>query len=318
MMSSITHDIARRATYFVFVAYLTSQFCLSPLVTRHLMARIYAELQVAGRCCEVLHSEHGLYEPIDQIGRPNSTVHVNRIKVWLAGPHSVLPWATDQATRLRALTKAPEPLPSPELRAIVSNTRTTAEKKSVGADVQEGGPININNEEIFSPSAQDKVPASIKKFEASICQEPIENGRFYNHVGIPVTEVIKGGEAGIDLREYVGKVSGTIFTHNHPKSGFLSAADIQFAIQNNLKEIRAVTPEGVTISFERTGDNWGENSELTIEQAKISFKERYYEVYRIAKQQQNQKQIAEYNEVLVREMITAVAANNVAILKIFK
>ena len=162
------------------------------------MARIHAELQVAGRCCEVLHSNHSFYQATDHLGQLSSKVHVNRIKVWLAGPgladplwpswglnpfrrlsgrlvfysdegsassrivfrdaycicygahfdargsragwpslvmelhlsaaaveldgqlieaHSVLPWPTDRATRARALTKTPESLPSPQLRA---------------------------------------------------------------------------------------------------------------------------------------------------------------------------------------------------------
>ena len=53
------------------------------------------------------------------------------------------------------------------------------------------------------------------------------------------------------------KMRNSHFTHNHPKHGFLSAADILFAHQHNLAEMRAVAG-GVVYVLSRPSAGWNE------------------------------------------------------------
>lgn len=53
------------------------------------------------------------------------------------------------------------------------------------------------------------------------------------------------------------KMRSSHFTHNHPQRGFLSAADILFAHQHNLVEMRAVAGE-VVYMLRRPAAGWNE------------------------------------------------------------
>ncbi len=103
----------------------------------------------------------------------------------------------------------------------------------------------------------DNAPENVKNLENAIKNEPVENGQFFDANGNPLSDVIVGSEGKITgLDEYFGKVDDGIFTHNHPKGGMLSEADLRFARDANLGEIRATGPDGTTFSAERPPDGW--------------------------------------------------------------
>jgi Hemolysin coregulated protein Hcp (TssD) len=68
------------------------------------MSSLYAEIQVAGQCAALRRGTYALYQPVDEQGRPNSTVHVGRFCLWLDGGQAANPfweeWMLDPYRRL--------------------------------------------------------------------------------------------------------------------------------------------------------------------------------------------------------------------------
>lgn len=103
----------------------------------------------------------------------------------------------------------------------------------------------------------DDVPENVKNAESDMRDRPVEHGQFFDKNGNPISDVIVGSEGKITgLDKYFGKVDDGIFTHNHPKGGLFSEADLQFAKDANLGEIRATSPDGTTFSAKRPVDGW--------------------------------------------------------------
>ncbi len=100
------------------------------------------------------------------------------------------------------------------------------------------------------------VASIIAKVESAIRHKKIEYGQFFDSTGKKVGERIKGTENSIDLSPYKNIAENKIFTHNHPKNRTFSFQDIDTAIQYDMAEIRAVTPNGKTMSMKRKADAW--------------------------------------------------------------
>ncbi|MDQ1236739.1 RHS repeat-associated protein [Paenibacillus sp. SORGH_AS306] len=104
--------------------------------------------------------------------------------------------------------------------------------------------------------------AAIKKVESSIRHEKIEYGQFFDQAGNKVKGLIKGTETSIDLSPYKDIAKDKIFTHNHPTNGYFSWQDLETAVDFEMGEIRAVLPNGMTISMKRVGEKWGVDSNI--------------------------------------------------------
>ncbi|TWP29927.1 hypothetical protein ETU09_02800 [Apibacter muscae] len=125
--------------------------------------------------------------------------------------------------------------------------------------VQEGE--TINNDSFDSFEVGDTSPQKVRDVESSIRNEPVEYGQFFDMDGNPLSDLIKGESGKITgLDKYFGQVDDGIFTHNHPKNGFFSEADLNYAKDANLGEIRAVTSNG-TYSAKKPPNGWPNNPE---------------------------------------------------------
>jgi hypothetical protein len=90
----------------------------------------------------------------------------------------------------------------------------------------------------------------------TIRHETKEHGKFFDKNGNPISDTIVGEVDHIPLGEFQHLAKDAIFTHNHPGNGWMSLEDIQVAIDFNLAEMRAVTPNGKIFSLKRGGDGW--------------------------------------------------------------
>lgn len=105
--------------------------------------------------------------------------------------------------------------------------------------------------------SEDLAHTEIKTFEKKYSQDKIEHGKLFDDEGNNLSHLITGDENSIrvtlldigrarkKLRESGKNISELIFTHNHPPPGSsLSYEDILLAIRYNIKEFRAVNPDG--------------------------------------------------------------------------
>ena len=58
-------------------------------------------------------------------------------------------------------------------------------------------------------------------------------------------------------------IRGNIYTHNHPNGSWLSSTDLNFAIRNNLAEMRAVVSNGTYI-LKRSESGWPSLKEFNL------------------------------------------------------
>jgi hypothetical protein len=105
--------------------------------------------------------------------------------------------------------------------------------------------------------SEDLAHSEIKIFEKNYSQNKIEHGKLFDNEGNNLSHLIIGDENSIrvklsdilqarkKLRELGKNIGELIFTHNHPPPGSsLSYEDILLAIRYNIKEFRAINPDG--------------------------------------------------------------------------
>ncbi|WP_342575179.1 hypothetical protein [Paenibacillus sp. FSL M8-0142] len=93
---------------------------------------------------------------------------------------------------------------------------------------------------------------TVNKFEDQIRKEPLEHGQFFDKNGNLIGETVVGTEKSINLSKHKDIAKDTVFTHNHPTNGPFSLEDIATAVDFNMAEIRAVSPNGTTLSGSST------------------------------------------------------------------
>ncbi|MEO2215147.1 WXG100 family type VII secretion target [Paenibacillus amylolyticus] len=102
---------------------------------------------------------------------------------------------------------------------------------------------------------------SVNKFEDQIRNKPLEHGQFFDKNGKLIGETVVGTEKSINISNHKDVAKDTVFTHNHPTNGPFSLEDIATAIDFNMAEIRAVSPNGTNLSMKRGAEGWKENAE---------------------------------------------------------
>ncbi|MEK4074947.1 MULTISPECIES: WXG100 family type VII secretion target [Paenibacillus] len=102
---------------------------------------------------------------------------------------------------------------------------------------------------------------SVNKFEDQIRNKPLEHGQFFDKNGNLIGETVVGTEKSINISNHKDVAKDTVFTHNHPTNGPFSLEDIATAIDFNMAEIRAVSPNGTNLSMKRGAEGWKENAE---------------------------------------------------------
>lgn len=112
--------------------------------------------------------------------------------------------------------------------------------------------------------SDDLAHVEIKNFEKIYSQDKIEHGKLFDDEGNNLSHLIIGDEKSIrvkllditqarkKLRELEKNIGELIFTHNHPPPGSsLSYEDILLAIRYNIKEFRAINPDGSVFQLVR-------------------------------------------------------------------
>ncbi|MFS0858163.1 hypothetical protein [Paenibacillus taichungensis] len=102
---------------------------------------------------------------------------------------------------------------------------------------------------------------AVNKFEDQIRNKPLEHGQFFDKNGNLIGETVVGTEKSINISNHKDVAKDTVFTHNHPTNGPFSLEDIATAIDFNMAEIRAVSPNGTNLSMKRGAEGWKENAE---------------------------------------------------------
>ena len=91
------------------------------------------------------------------------------------------------------------------------------------------------------------LPELLRSVERQIARVPVEVGLAFNQQGSLVLRKAGEQNAVRFTESEVRSLAGSLFTHNHPRRGFLSAADLLFAHQHDLAEMRAVAGDVVHI-----------------------------------------------------------------------
>ncbi|WP_161556853.1 WXG100 family type VII secretion target [Paenibacillus amylolyticus] len=105
------------------------------------------------------------------------------------------------------------------------------------------------------------VLGAVNKFEDQIRKKPVEHGQFFDMDGKSVGETVVGTEKSINIMNQKDTAKDTIFTHNHPTNGPFSLEDIATAVDFDMAEIRAVSPNGTNLSMKRGVEGWKESSD---------------------------------------------------------
>jgi NAD+--asparagine ADP-ribosyltransferase len=96
-------------------------------------------------------------------------------------------------------------------------------------------------------------------------------------------------------------LKNTYFTHNHPKSGFLSVTDIEFAHTWNLEEMRAVTNSEVYV-ITKPQDGWNEPQFFQVlKYEKETIKKAYFKD-EITKEVANQRYFEEVPKTILQKL----------------
>ena len=91
------------------------------------------------------------------------------------------------------------------------------------------------------------LPELLRSVERQIARAPVEAGSAFNQRGALVLRKAGEQNAVRFTESEVRSLADSFFTHNHPRRGFLSAADLLFAHQHDLAEMRAVAGDVVHI-----------------------------------------------------------------------
>ena len=101
------------------------------------------------------------------------------------------------------------------------------------------------------------LPELLRSVERQIARVPVEVGLAFNQQGSLILRKVGEQNAVKFTESEVRGMAGSFFTHNHPQRGFLSAADLLFAHQHDLAEMRAVAGDVVHI-LTRPATGWNE------------------------------------------------------------
>lgn len=102
---------------------------------------------------------------------------------------------------------------------------------------------------------------TVNKFEDHIRNKTLEHGQFFDKNGNSIGETVVGTEKSINISMHKDIAKDKVFTHNHPTNGPFSLEDIATAVDFNMSEIRAVSPNGTNLSMNRGTDGWKVNAE---------------------------------------------------------
>ena len=119
-------------------------------------------------------------------------------------------------------------------------------------------------DESKATSAQDrsgrpkKLVQNLKTTEDKIRNEKFEYSHAFDAMGNPLFVATSGSTEYVEFsKEQIAQMKDGVSTHNHPKGGSFSPADIEFAIEADLREIRAVSPQtGYTFVLKRPKNGW--------------------------------------------------------------
>ena len=106
-----------------------------------------------------------------------------------------------------------------------------------------------------------KLVQNLKRAEAKIRNNPMEFSHNFDSEGNLLFVATSGSTDFVEFSpEQVARLKDAVSTHNHPKGGSFSPADIEFAVVADLKELRAVSREtGYTFVLQRPKNGWGES-----------------------------------------------------------
>lgn len=102
---------------------------------------------------------------------------------------------------------------------------------------------------------------AVNKFEDQIRDKPVEHGQFFDKKGNLIGDTVVGTEKSINISNHKDTSKDTVFTHNHPTNGPFSLEDIATAVDFNMAEIRAVSPNGTNLSMRRGAEGWKGNAD---------------------------------------------------------
>jgi len=133
-------------------------------------------------------------------------------------------------------------------------------------EMLEGRPEPVSDE----PLSYEQLERKIIEKEQAIKSLANEVGVAYDEFGNVVLEKMGSSNAISFTESELKKLAGNVFTHNHPGGKSFSLEDIQFALANKIKEIRAVSNQrgGVytfsvdTEALERSGRTLSKLAEM--------------------------------------------------------
>ncbi|RNB91590.1 hypothetical protein, partial [Brevibacillus parabrevis] len=96
----------------------------------------------------------------------------------------------------------------------------------------------------------------VEEVENRIRHESKEHGQFFDKDGNLIGDTVIGTEKAIDVSDYRDRGKDAVFTHNHPTNGPFSLEDMMVAVDFDMLEMRAITPNGKTFSMTRGIDGW--------------------------------------------------------------
>ncbi|WP_235332655.1 contractile injection system protein, VgrG/Pvc8 family [Paenibacillus polymyxa] len=96
----------------------------------------------------------------------------------------------------------------------------------------------------------------ITEVEERIRHESKEHGQFFDKDGNLIGDTVVGTEKAIDISDYRHAGKDAVFTHNHPSNGPFSLEDIMVAVDFDMLEMRAITPNGKSFNMTRGIDGW--------------------------------------------------------------
>ncbi|MEO2211611.1 hypothetical protein ABGV40_12275 [Paenibacillus amylolyticus] len=112
------------------------------------------------------------------------------------------------------------------------------------------------NKEGTEGTGRTNILKNVTETENNIKNLPLEHGQFFDKHGNLLGDIIIGTESAINLNPYRHLGKDAIFTHNHPKNGSFSIQDMETAVDFNMAEMRAVTPNGKIYIMKRGTEGW--------------------------------------------------------------
>nr|WP_144266491.1 hypothetical protein [Paenibacillus curdlanolyticus] len=209
---------------------------------------------------------------------------------------------------------------APKLVEGLADAGKAIVKRKAEEEVVKGGPgVNTPIDEFDDSEIYEGAGASrynytkVVDLENSIRYESKEHGQFFDSDGNSNGVMIIGTENSIDLSPYRKLGKNAVFTHNHPKNRTFSWQDLETAIEFDMAEIRAVSPNGATISMKRGAKGWTIDSRSAFDVLKDTqsiFRNdpEIQELYKAGK-------MDEINDILMREVARKIGGEYTALRK---